>query len=96
MMKFLGLILVSSGLIILGVFAVATYLLRTPSAELESLNAEYGKPTINAVHGITHTPNINQSDQTTKKEKSFTTVFIRDIYIHQKPSKVGSSQNVLC
>jgi len=68
MMKFLGLILVSSGLIILGVFAVATYLLRTPSAELESLNAEYGKPTINAVHGITHTPNINQSDQTTKKE----------------------------
>ena len=68
MMKFLGLILVSSGLIILGVFAVATYLLRTPSAELESLNAEYGKPTINAVHGITHTPNMNQSDQTTKKE----------------------------
>ena len=68
MMKFLGLILVSSGLIILGVFAVATYLLRTPSAELESLNAEYGKPTINTVHGITHTPNINQSDQTTKKE----------------------------
>ena len=68
MMKFLGLILVSSGLIILGVFAVATYLLRTPSAELESLNAEYGKPTINAVHGTLHTPNINQSDQTTKKE----------------------------
>ena len=68
MMKFLGLILVSSGLIILGVFAVATYLLRTPSAELESLNAEYGKPTINAVHGTHHTPNINQSDQTTKKE----------------------------
>ena len=68
MMKFLGLILVSSGLIILGIFAVATYLLRTPSAELESLNAEYGKPTINAVYGITHTPNINQSDQTTKKE----------------------------
>ena len=68
MMKFLGLILVSSGLIILGIFAVATYLLRTPSAELESLNAEYGKPTVNAVHGITHTPNINQSDQPTKKE----------------------------
>ena len=68
MMKFLGLILVSSGLIILGIFAVATYLLRTPSAELESLNAEYGKPTVNAVHGITHTPNMNQSDQTTKKE----------------------------
>ena len=68
MMKFLGLILVSSGLIILGIFAVATYLLRTPSAELESLNAEYGKPTINAVYGITHTPNINQSDQPTKKE----------------------------
>ena len=68
MMKLLGLILVSSGLIILGIFAVATYLLRTPSAELESLNAEYGKPTVNAVHGITHTPNMNQSDQTTKKE----------------------------
>ena len=67
MMKLLGLILVSSGLIILGIFAVATYLLRTPSAELESLNAEYGKPTINAVHGITPTPNMNRSDQTTQK-----------------------------
>ena len=67
MMKFLGLILVSSGLIILGIFAVATYLLRTPSAELESLNVEYGKPTINAVHGITPAPNMNRSDQTAQK-----------------------------
>ena len=67
MMRLLGLILVSSGLLILGIIAVATYLLRTPSAELESLNAEYGKPTINAVHGITPTPNMNQLDQTTKK-----------------------------
>ena len=68
MMKFLGLILVVSGLIILGIIAVTSYLLRTPSAELESLNAEYGKPTINAVHEITPTPNMNQSNQRTKKE----------------------------
>ena len=68
MMKFLGLILVVSGLIILGIIAVTSYLLRTPSAELESLNAEYGKPTINAVHETTPTPNMNQSDQPTKKE----------------------------
>ncbi len=68
MMKLLGLILVVSGLIILGIIAVTSYLLRTPSAELESLNAEYGKPTINAVHEITPTPNMNQSNQPTKKE----------------------------
>tara|TARA_B110000116_G_scaffold267514_2_gene279951 strand:+ start:579 stop:1505 length:927 start_codon:yes stop_codon:yes gene_type:complete len=68
MMKFLGLILVVSGLIILGIIAVTSYLLRTPSAELESLNAEYGKPTINAVHEITPTPNMNQSNQPAKKE----------------------------
>ena len=68
MMKFLGLILVVSGLIILGIIAVTSYLLRTPSAELQSLNAEYGKPTINAVHEITPTPNMNQSNQRTKKE----------------------------
>ena len=68
MMKFLGLILVVSGLIILGIIAVTSYLLRTPSAELQSLNAEYGKPTINAVHEITPTPNMNQSNQPIKKE----------------------------
>ena len=68
MMKFLGLILVVSGLIILGIIAVTSYLLRTPSAELESLNAEYGKPTINAVHETTPTANMNRSNQPTKKE----------------------------
>ena len=68
MMKFLGLILVVSGLIILGIIAVTSYLLRTPSAELESLNAEYGKPTINAVHETTPTPHMNRSNQPTKKE----------------------------
>jgi hypothetical protein len=67
MMKFFGLILVSSGLIILGVIAVAAYLLKTSSDELESLNAEYTKPTINAVHGITSISNMNQSDPITKK-----------------------------
>jgi hypothetical protein len=66
-MKFSGLILVSSGLIILGVITVAAYLLKTSSVELESLNAEYTKPTINTVHGITPIPNMNQSGPTTKK-----------------------------
>ena len=78
MMKPVGIILVSSGLIILGIIAVAIFLLRTPAAELESLNAEYGNPTINAVHGITPTPNINQLDQTTKR-KTISETEITDI-----------------